>query len=247
MQPTRSRGVLGAARGVDPRFAIGPRRRRALRYAVLAAALLGLFPGPGRAVTQDGQVWFVGTARITFAERFKLFVEAQPRIGGDGLRQLLLRPAVGYQFLPYWALYQGYGWTPSFNPYNDENRVYQESLFDNALGGLRMVNRTRLEERFIEGVEGVSLRLRHMLRLMYPLDGKRNWFATFYDEAFVTLNDAGNGPQSGFDQNRAYIGMRRQLSKAVALELGYVYQYVNKPGDDDLSSNNAVVWVDVSL
>jgi len=223
------------------------RSRRVPAYAALVGALLVLSPAPARAVTQDGQVWFLGTARITFAERFKLFLEAQPRVGGDGLRQVVLRSAVGYQFLPYWALYQGYGWTPNFNPYNDENRSYQESLFDNAFGDLRMINRTRLEERFIEGVEGVSLRLRHMLRLVYPLDEKRHWFAAVYDEPFVTLNDATNGPQSGFNQNRAYIGVRRQLSKAVAIELGYLHQYVDRPADDDVSSNNAVFWVDVSL
>lgn len=224
------------------------RRRAPSGVRALALAALLLLPGavPARAVTQEGQAWFLGSARLTLPARFKLWLEVQPRIGGDGMSQLLLRPAIGYQFAPWWAFYQGYGWTPSFDPFTSENRSYQESLFDNALGDLRIVNRTRFEQRFIEDVDDVSLRLRHMLRLTYPLDRARRWFAAISDEPFVTCNDADGGPRSGFDQNRFYAGVRRQLTSSLAVEVGYLHQYVNRSANDDLSRNNAFVWLDLT-
>jgi hypothetical protein len=221
-------------------------RRWALLRALAAAAALTL-ASPAAAVDQDGQVWIQMTGRIALNDRFKLWLEVQPRLGGDGMRQLLLRPALGYHFTPYFALYQGYAWTPTFDPFNSENRSCQESLFDNRLGDLRVINRTRFEQRFIEGVGGVSLRLRHLLRLTYPIDQGEQWLAAVSDEPFFTLNDATNGPRSGFDQNRVYLGLRRQLTRSFAVELGYLHQIVNKAADDDVSSHNAYVGLDFSL
>lgn len=215
---------------------------------VLSAALAGvsLLVPPARAVTQDGQVWIPITARVALPSRFRLWLEAQPRIGGDGMRMLLLRPAIGYQVLPNWSVYQGYAWTPTFNSFNSENRIYQESLFDDHWGDLRLVNRTRLEERFIDGVGGTSLRLRNMLRLTHPLDQAHHWYVALSDEPFATLNDTGGGPRSGFDQNRAFLGLRYQLTPNVAIELGYLNQYSNKRAED-VSSHNALLSLDLSL
>ena len=155
---------------------------------------------------------------------------------------------LGYYPKPWWGLYLGYGWQPSFNDFRNENRIYQESLVDRYVGDLRIINRTRLEERFIEDVEGMSMRVRHMLRMVYPLERSKHWFIAGQLEPFFNLYDRTNGPVGGFDQNRAYAGIRYQFTKAVAVELGYMNQYINKPpGDENVSSNNAVVTLDFSL
>jgi len=216
--------------------------------ALLALAVLLLGGAPARAsLTHEGQGWFQGIARVSLPQRFKLWLEVQPRVDGDGMSQLVLRPAIGYQVVPSWTLYQGYGWIPSFDPFKSENRSYQESLLETPVGELRMINRTRFEQRFIEGVDGVSLRLRHMLRFTYPIDSARTWLAAISDELFATCNDATDGPQAGFDQNRVYFGVRRQLTPTAALEVGYLHQFLYKPSDDDVSRNNAVVSLDVSF
>ncbi len=226
------------------------RRRRAfvLGATLLAAAFEVAFTaGRASAATSDGQVWMQGIVRVALPRGMKLWLEVQPRIGGDGIRQLLLRPALGWQATPTWSIWQGYGFTPSFDPWRSENRLYQESLFDHSLGSLRMLNRTRMEERFIEGVEGVSLRARHLLRFTYPLDAGKRWFLAVSDEAFATLNDANGGPRAGFDQNRAYAGIRCQTTPTLALEIGFLHQFVNRTSDDDLSNDNAFVGFDLSL
>ena len=60
-------------------------------------------------------------------------------MGGNGMRQEVIRSAIGYYLKPYWGLYLGYGWNPSFNDFRNENRVYQESLFDQHFGDLRLI------------------------------------------------------------------------------------------------------------
>ncbi len=224
--------------------------KHAIRFLGMAVLVLSagiLCASPARAA-EDGQVWVPIWARIKLNDRLKLWLEGQQRIGGNGMRQELVRSAIGYYPTPHWGLYLGYGWTPSFNDFRNENRIYQESLVDNRLGELRIFNRTRLEERFIEDVPGVSMRMRHMLRMVYPLAHSQHWYVAAYDEPFVTFNDRANGPIGGFDQNRAYAGIRYQLTPAVAFELGYMNQYINKaPGSENVSSNNAVVTLDLSL
>lgn len=212
----------------------------------LAALLLGAVPARA-SLTHEGQAWFQGIARVPLPQRFRLWLEVQPRVDGDGVTQLVLRPAIGYQVMPSWTLYQGYAWIPSFDPFNDENRSYQESLLEHAAAELRIVNRSRFEQRFIEGVDGVSLRLRHMLRFTYPIDEARTWLAAISDELFVNCNDATGGPQAGFDQNRVYFGVRRQLAPSTSLEIGYLHQFVYRPSDDDVSRSNAVVSLDMAF
>jgi len=223
--------------------------RRRAAPTILAFALLfaSTIPRGAEAVEGDGQVWMQGIVRVALPGRFRLWLEAQPRVGGDGIRQLLLRPAIGWQVTPSWTIWQGYGFTPSFQPWRSENRLYQESLLDHSFGALRMINRTRLEERFIEGVDGVSLRARHLLRFTHPIDGARRWFVALSDEAFATLDDAPGGPRAGFDQNRAYVGLRWQATAALALEIGFLHQFIDRSSDDDLSSNNAYLGFDLSV
>lgn len=198
-------------------------------------------------VENQGQLWFLATARGPISGRWLAYLEAQPRISGSGMEQLILRPAVGYQLTKRWSLWQGYGWTPSFDPFRGENRIYQQSQVETPRGELpvHLVNRTRLEERWIEGVSGVSLRLRHMLRVVYPLDETKTWSLVAYDEPFVTLNRASGGPLPGFDRNRAFLGVGRGLGSGVNLEVGYLNQFVNTaPGNSDLLTHTALVWLD---
>lgn len=218
-----------------------------LFLAVISLLLVTAASRHAAAAEQDGQAWFLTTARGPINGNWKLYLEAQPRIGGDGMRQLILRPAVGYQVTKHWSLWQGYGWTPSFDPFNDEQRIFQQSVVETPLGELpvSLTNRTRLEERWIEGVGGVSVRLRHMLRAVYPLDAAGKWALAAYDEPFVTLNDTNKGPAAGFGQNRAFFGINRALTAGVRIEVGYLNQFIDSPsGQPNVVSHNALVWLD---
>lgn len=227
----------------------GPGDRSGTLFAsLLVLGWLLIAPvSPTLAVEQDGQVWLLTTARGAIQGPWKLYLEAQPRLDGSGVRQLILRPAVGYQVTRLWSLWQGYGWTPSFDEFRDEQRSFQQSLVEMPRGRLpvALVNRTRLEQRWIENSEGTAWRLRHMLRLVYPLDMDGTWALAAYDEPFVALNSIQGGARSGFDQNRAFLGLSRSLAEGLRLEVGYLNQLVNQPsGETDLLRHVALVWLD---
>jgi hypothetical protein len=167
-----------------------------------------------------------------YANGLRVYAEFQPRYGDDNERftQLLVRPAVGYTLNKRMSVWLGYGWTPSLFPeYNNENRIFQQFLIDDTFPGLTMNNRTRLEQRFIDGAGDTSVRLRHMLRLYKPLDGQNRWGLVASDELFWNLNSTPRGPQSGFDQNRVFLGVSRTLDRHARVEVGYLASFVNPP------------------
>ena len=84
-----------------------------------------------------------------------------------------------------------------------------------------MLSRSRLEERFIDNTDSVALRARTMLRGDYPQPHTPEWAIVVYDEIFVNVNAVGNGPDSGFDQNRLFLGMNRQFTEHFNMDLGY--------------------------
>jgi hypothetical protein len=222
-------------------------RRRLNRLLPSVIVVLLCLAAPAWGLDEDEQAWVLVTARGSIHGRWKLYLEAQPRFDETGTRQLLLRPAVGYQVTPQWSLWQGYGWTPSFDDFRDEQRSFQQSLVETPRGFLpvTLVNRTRLEQRWIEDSDGTAWRLRHMLRLVYPLDDDGTWALAAYDEPFVALNSVSDGPRSGFDQNRAFAGINRALGYGFRLELGYLNQFVNqRGGQSDLVRHVGLVWLD---
>lgn len=218
------------------------------RVALLVGLAFALAASPAMAdVENQGEVWLMATARGPITGHWRAYFELQPRMDGSGMVQLLVRPAVGYQVLPNWSIWQGYAWTPKFNPYIDENRSFQQSLVESTLADLSLdlKNRTRLEERWIEGSSGVAMRVRHLLRADYYPWADTPWSLAAYDEVFLNLNSPSGGPQTGFDRNRLFLGIHREMGSGLALEVGYLNQFVNSaPGSPDLLTHVALVYAD---
>jgi hypothetical protein len=53
------------------------------------------------------------------------------------------------------------------------------------------------------------------------------WALVVYDEIFVNLNAVKNGPDSGFDQNRFFVGINREFTKQFNMDVGYQMQAIN--------------------
>ncbi|MGK0303033.1 MAG: hypothetical protein ACI89X_003920 [Planctomycetota bacterium] len=214
-----------------------------LRPFALALAVVSVCLAQNAAALEhDGQGWILTTASGPISGNWKAYVEAQPRLSDDG-QTLLLRPAVGYQITPQWSLWQGYAWTPSFNPDKDEHRIFQQSVFETPKGffPFALTNRTRLEERWIEHTDQTAFRLRHMLRGMQPIGDTGKWALVAYDEVFLNLNDVDNGPQEGFAQNRAFFGINRELTPRIHGEVGYLNQFLRSDGKEDSMNHNGLL------
>ena len=109
---------------------------------------------------------------VNFTDKIQGWYEAQPRFGDDAsqVNQLLLRTALGYTFAENWSIWQGYAWTPDIEPkFKTENRIYQQLLYAQKFPAIKMMSRTRLEERWIKDVSGTAVRFRTLLRGQVPL------------------------------------------------------------------------------
>ncbi len=131
---------------------------------------------------------------------FLAYLEVQLRFADldeDGhIDQLILRPAVGYQLTENLSIWQGYAWvgnynqrhTPPQSPFFEESRIYQQILYFRKFDSFKITSRTRLEERWIEHVDGTAVRFRTGLRGAYTLPMAPEWALVASDEVFVHLN-----------------------------------------------------------
>src|SRR5262249_53875753 len=185
---------------------------------------------------EDVQLWMPVTWTASLTGPLQGFFEVQPRFGNDisEAMRLILRTAVGYRFAPDWSGWLGYAWNARLAPSRrDENRIFQQLLFAPSYPVARLTSRTRLEERLIENVSGTSVRLRTMLRGVFPFTEDRRWGLALQEEIFFNLNTAApNDHRAGFDQNRFFLGVNRIITDWLNIDAGYMIQFIDTAGTD---------------
>jgi hypothetical protein len=119
----------------------------------------------------------------------------------------------------------------------DEHRPWQQLTWNIPVDGFTLVSRSRLEQRFVEDGSETGWRLRQFLRASRPFgaDGRR--YVTAYDEVFLELNDTRWGQRAGLRQNRAFAGIGWFIDgpRKTAVEVGYLNQWVDRPGEDRMN------------
>ncbi|MFV1922563.1 MAG: DUF2490 domain-containing protein [Methylotenera sp.] len=212
-------------------------------FIVLIISLLPLVSNAE--ILSRTSTWLMSLSRIKLTESVNSFIDIQPRYtmndtsGGknNAFDTLLLRGAIGYQISPNAGLYQGYAYIPTYDPKNVEHRSFQELFINQPLQNNSLAHRLRFEQRFIESIDETAYRIRYFGRYVHALPTWHpNLSLAINEEIFINLNDAENGPQSGFDQNRLFIGLNYRVNNNLAYEFGYQNQTVNVS-----SSNNNVM------
>jgi hypothetical protein len=202
-------------------------------------AMLLVLPAPSaeaKPADPEAQAWYVAFVQGPIDRPFLYYLEAQPRAGqNDG--RILLRSALGLALpVPGLSVWLGYAWIPVWTWGDEdptvrlnESRLYQQLLYNASLGPVKLVSRTRLEQRLLASATGTSHRVRTLLRGAYPLDAEGTFSLLLWDEVFFHLNTVEGGPRAGFDQNRAFVGAAWKLSPHVALEVGYLNNFIRRP------------------
>ena len=188
--------------------------------------------------------WFMSLTRFSFTEHIRGFLDIQPRLavrdpasGQDGhFDTLLMRGALGYQVNDSIGLYQGYAVIPTYDPTRVEHRLFQEALLSQGLGDLNsLTHRVRFEQRILEKIDDVALRVRYFGRYTHTLPSLSDRLSlAINEEVFINANDADGGPQAGFNQNRLFLGMNYKLADNLSMDVGYQNQYVEgRNGSND--------------
>jgi hypothetical protein len=221
---------------------------RRIALPLLVALLGALTTNPTHAgpfemgeIESDTQAWSMVILQGNITSHVRGFLEIQPRFAEDAstLDKFIVRPALVYTLNKEFSLWFGYAGIQSYLPEESiEHRTWQQIQHEKNFGGVILINRTRFEQRFLPGEEDTSHRLRHMVRAVLPVNDDRTWAVVFADEVFVNLNSVGS-LESGFDQNRAFVGLNHAINSHLRVEFGYMNQFTDKmePALDRLSHN----------
>ena len=160
----------------------------------------------------------------------------------DGFNQSIVRPGIGLSLSKHSAIWAGYGWirtSPLSGADFDEDRVWQQWTWSKSCAPITFALRSRLEQRFLETGDDTGWRFRQLFRTQCALPNCPQLTLVIWDELFIHLNDTDWGAESGFDQNRFFIGfgLRRDPCNRWRTEIGYLNQSANVTGGNDRSNH----------
>lgn len=100
-------------------------------------------------------------------------------------------------------------------PHTKEHRILEQLVFNHKLNKIKLSQRFRLEQRFLEyETENiVKHRLRYRFKGKIPIN--KTLFVSIYDEIHFYLN------QFDFQQNRVFVGLGVNFDKNIKAEFGY--------------------------
>ena len=215
-----------------------------------------------RQYTTNYNGWLVYTGNHKLSDKWGIHLEAQWRRSNVILdnQQLLLRTGINYYFNSQVSVTAGYCFAETY-PYGEfaakaafpENRAWEQLQIKNNVGAVEVINRFRLEQRFINtpvlkdgiyepGDAVYTNRVRVLNRFSIPFKGKtiedRSLYLSAFDEVYINF-----GKHVGFnilDQNRAYLAIGYKIPKAGRLEIGYLNQLAFKSDGIKVERNHTV-------
>ena len=213
-----------------------------------AASLLIAAPASLADPAHDEGLWLMIAAQGSFDEedpepsRLRWWFDGHARFFEDanGYGQSIVRPGMGYAIGKRSTLWAGYGWirtSPANGQDVDEHRIWQQWTTSIAISSANLSWRSRLEQRFVEGGDDVGWRFRQFIKVSQPIAFQSRLRLVAYDEVFIALNNADWGARSGFDQNRLFAGLGWQFHEGRNVEVGYLNQFVQRSGQEDLMNH----------
>ena len=169
--------------------------------------------------------------------RIKYFIADRQSNMADSTRlsQNLVLTGLGYAPTPELTFMAGWGHMYTNAPYYtgagglEENRIWEQIQWSRNYGTYTLSTRTRLEQRFIEGIANTPWRIRELVQLRLPLGIDPKLSLISNNEIFWNLNPVGNGDHygiNGFAQNRFFVGLGYQFSANIYTDLGYLNQFI---------------------
>ena len=213
--------------------------KRSLIWRFAAFVTPMLFPVAAHA-DSDNQIWAVTNATIDVDAHHYIWLEGEAWITDDASRlgQLFIRPGFGIRLDPSTQLLLGYNYvrtSPRGGPVRNEHVSFEQlgyRLAGTTADHVLLTARTRLEQRLVEGSVGVGVRLRQQVRLSVPVG--HHVALVGWTEGFYSFNRTRWGQRPGIDQWRGFVGIRVPAGPHLAIEAGYMNQFLNRAiGDRD--------------
>nr|WP_281397808.1 DUF2490 domain-containing protein [Winogradskyella flava] len=103
-----------------------------------------------------------------------------------------------------------------------EHRIFEQYVYKQNVGKVRLQHRGRLEQRFLDFNDRNELQNRFRYRLSLKYDLNKTFFVLVSDEPFVNFQN------QVFHENRFYSGIGINVLKNSQIQLGYLSQHIRK-------------------
>lgn len=186
--------------------------------------------------------WFTYFGQYKLSPRWAVHLDVQFRADNKVQRvnQSILRAGAQYFLQPNLNITLGYAYVNTYSEgafaYFTEHRIWEQLLYNQAIGKVFMIHRLRLEQRFVENPANepdeyfTGHRLRYFNRTIFPLGKKQHEKAAPYlalqDEIFINFASSDIN-KNAFDQNRFLVAFGILHKKHTRLEIGYMNQLLN--------------------
>ncbi len=216
-------------------------------YRFFLLTIVLLFASAAQATDDDAGLWTSVGLSKPLSDRLTLGTLLQLRFIDEveTLERVLLRPHLAYKLNDRQLLSIGYDAhfidTPSARV---EQRLWQEYQLSRPFSSFTGSLRFRLEQRFIDHIDGVPVRMRVRAAVRKPIPGSV-WSFSLANEAFLAINDIDAGQRDGFHENRAFAGFDRRISDDVSFQIGYQNQWIE--GGRDRMIHQLIVGFGLSL
>lgn len=173
------------------------------------------------------------------SERFNYILHSELRfIDQDrAFETVRVSYAPGYEINPHLSFWLGLQWESKnqVSGMHSQTRIWEQFIW-NAFTHERLIliNRLRLEERFLQQNPETSYRLRNRVTIRFLDKIANKYNPTTWDELFMNMNNPDWVNNKFIDQNRYFLGVDI-LNGDNFLEVGYLNQYVIGRSQDVMS------------
>ncbi len=168
------------------------------------------------------QVWLMLFTRGTIYDKFLGYAEYQPRIKHDQekMQAIMHRSMVGWQYSETQSFWVGYAYLETYIPREfSETRPFINWFYQSRLTSFKTAQQIRFEQRNFNIYEGSSYRLRYKYRIKQKISEKYKLSFVYQNELFYNTNTLNKRYNQGFEQNRLYIGLNKDLGSGHEAEV----------------------------
>lgn len=157
-----------------------------------------------------------------------------------------VKGGVSYNFSNNFSVLLGTGRYNTYNykdvgagPTVKEDRLWEQFTLLEYLDRVKLENRVRIEQRWLNG--DYRNRFRYRLNAIIPFNHPKiqagTAFASVFDEVFF------NNKSPNFERNRVSATLGYQFTKTISLQAGWMNQYNNLPASTNDKNNMMMVFI----
>lgn len=163
---------------------------------------------------------------------YGLYIQDRTNLSQHQDELVRFEPMLGYKIIPQLTVWAGYNYVLNTRAGAPNGKRYLQQLVWEVTPKecpIIFHLRARLEESTLVGSSEYVYTLRARPIVIFSKGFGPYLSPILYDEVFYNCNKPSWLAQRGFEQNRAFIGVRIAVAKKVSVDVGYINQYIWNP------------------